>query len=78
MLAQCEMLTTNFRYLQIKSDAEAQDGSFYGTAGSGRILVQNVGCDGSEAALLNCSNDSSIPCSHDNEVAVFCQVNCEF
>ena len=58
--------------------AKPQDGSFYGTAGSSRILVQNVGCIGSEATLLNCSNDSSIPCSHDNEVAVFCQVNCEF
>jgi len=60
-----------------QSDAEAQQGSSYGT-GRGRILVQNVDCDGSEAALLNCSNDSNIPCSRDSEVAVFCQVNCEF
>ena len=57
------------------SDAIAYSGAFFG-AGSGPIHLDDVRCTGSEAALINCTYDSStIDCSHFEDAGVQCQSN---
>ena len=44
-------------------------------AGSGPIYLDDVGCNGSETALVNCSYDSvTTDCSHFEDAGVRCSV----
>ena len=55
------------------SDAIAYSGAFFGV-GSGPILLDNVACTGSEAALINCTYDPiTTDCSHFEDAGVQCQ-----
>ncbi len=42
-------------------------------AGSGNIFLTNVGCNGGENSLLDCTYISGSGCSHAEDVGVRCQ-----
>ena len=50
-------------------------GSAYFGAGTGTILMDDVGCTGSEANLADCSYSSTINCAggHSEDAGVRCQ-----
>ncbi len=56
-------------------------GAFFGQ-GTGRILLDDLSCDGSEQTLLNCTNRNSMPsgCDHSEDAGVKCQgrFNCHW
>ena len=60
------------RYLS--TDAVAFSRAHFG-AGTGTIYLDNVGCSGSEANLIDCSSSSSVSCSsgHSEDAGVRCQ-----
>ena len=43
-------------------------------AGSGDILLDNVGCTGSESSLLDCTHDANVICAsgHSEDAGVRC------
>ncbi len=49
-------------------------GSAHFGAGSGDILLDNVGCTGSESSLLDCNHDTSVSCfsGHNEDAGVRC------
>ena len=59
----------------ICADAVAFSSSRYG-AGIGRIYLDNVGCSGTEARLIDCSRATSVTCSssHSEDAGVRCQI----
>ena len=46
--------------------------AFFGS-GSGTIFLDNLGCSGSEANLLDCTHASGSTCTHSKDVGVRCQ-----
>ena len=42
-------------------------------AGSGNIFLTNVGCNGAESDLLDCTYSVGSSCSHTEDVGVRCQ-----
>ena len=58
----------------ISTDAVAFSRAHFG-AGTGTIYLDNVGCSGSEANLIDCSRSTSVSCSsgHSEDAGVRCQ-----
>ena len=56
------------------SDAVAFGSAHFG-AGTGTIYLDNVGCTGSEAKLIDCSRSSTVSCTygHSEDAGVRCQ-----
>ncbi len=56
----------------ILSGAQALGRAHFGR-GSGPILLDDVGCSGSETSLINCSYDSNTnDCNHFEDASVIC------
>lgn len=53
-------------------DALAFSNALFGS-GIGYIFLDNVGCNGNESSLLDCSYDSTHNCGHYEDVGVRCQ-----
>ena len=45
----------------------------YFGAGQGRIVLDNVRCNGNETRLVSCSNSTIVNCQHSEDVGVICQ-----
>lgn len=43
--------------------------------GSGQIFLNNVGCNGNESSLIECSHSISHVCSHNSAIAVQCSTS---
>jgi len=58
----------------VSTDAVAFSRAHFG-AGTGTIYLDNVGCSGSEANLIDCSRSTSVSCSsgHSEDAGVRCQ-----
>ena len=58
----------------IATDAVPFSNAHFG-AGTGTIYLDNVGCTGSEANLIDCSRSSTVSCrySHAEDAGVRCQ-----
>ena len=57
------------------TDAVALPAAFFGP-GSSRISYSNLQCNGSEAALTDCTFDTIHQCSHNQDASVMCLVEC--
>jgi len=40
--------------------------------GTGLVLLNGVGCTGTESSLLNCSRSGTLSCSHSKDAGVIC------
>ena len=57
------------------TDAVAFSGAHFG-AGTGTIFLDNTGCSGDEARLIDCTRASSVTCfsGHSEDAGVRCQI----
>ena len=55
----------------ISIDAVALDGAIFGS-GSGPIHMDDISCNGSETALLQCNHARSHDCTHSEDAGVRC------
>ena len=60
------------------ADATAQSGAAFGQ-GNGTIFLNNVGCTGNEARLVDCSFSSNTgSCTHSRDASATCVQDCKF
>ena len=70
----CACIQTLILSVFVPTDAVAFGSAHFG-AGTGTIYLDNVGCSGSEANLIDCSRSSTVSCSsgHSEDAGVRCQ-----